>query len=132
MTRTQRTRIATSGTQQARARERVSMDAVEIKVTIRPDQELRAERAMELNEDTAEVRVTYFYDTRGSPCSKRGLRCGPDWSRGTMMTPPSSSARWNPQASPKNGSTIERIQTRGGLCRRPDGLLGIAHGASET
>jgi len=29
------------------------MDAVEIKVTIRPDQELRAERAMEVNEDTA-------------------------------------------------------------------------------
>jgi hypothetical protein len=39
------------------------MDAVEIKVTVRPDQELRAERAMELNEDTAEVRVIYFYDT---------------------------------------------------------------------
>jgi hypothetical protein len=36
------------------------MDAVEIKVTIRPDQELRAERAMEVNEDTAEVRVLYF------------------------------------------------------------------------
>jgi len=40
-----------------------AMDAVEIKVTIRPDQELRAERAMELNEDTADVRVIYFYDT---------------------------------------------------------------------
>ena len=40
-----------------------AMDAVEIKVTIRPDQELRAECAMELNEDTAEVRVIYFYDT---------------------------------------------------------------------
>ena len=39
------------------------MDAVEIKLTIRPDQELRAERAMEVNEDTAEVRVVYFYDT---------------------------------------------------------------------
>src|SRR5215470_11041696 len=39
------------------------LDAVEIKVTIRPDQELRAERAMEVNEDTAEVRVVYFYDT---------------------------------------------------------------------
>jgi hypothetical protein len=39
------------------------MDVVEIKVTIRPDQELRAERAMELNEDTAEVRINYFYDT---------------------------------------------------------------------
>lgn len=39
------------------------MDAVEIKVTIRPDQELRAERAMEVNEDTADIRVIYFYDT---------------------------------------------------------------------
>ncbi|WP_380878551.1 hypothetical protein ACFB49_17410 [Sphingomonas sp. DBB INV C78] len=39
------------------------MDAVEIKVTIRPDQELRAERAMEVNEDTADIRLIYFYDT---------------------------------------------------------------------
>ena len=39
------------------------MDAVEFKVTIRPDQELLAERAMELDEDNAEVRITYFYDT---------------------------------------------------------------------
>lgn len=39
------------------------MHAVEIKVTIRPDQELRAERAMMVNEDTADVRVVYFYDT---------------------------------------------------------------------
>ena len=40
-----------------------AMDAVEIKDTIRPDQELRAERAMELEADTAEIRVVYFYDT---------------------------------------------------------------------
>jgi inorganic triphosphatase YgiF len=39
------------------------LDAVEIKVTIRPDQELRAERAMQVNEDTAAVRLTYFFDT---------------------------------------------------------------------
>jgi hypothetical protein len=39
------------------------IDAVEVKVTIRPDQELRAGRALELNEDTADVRVIYFYDT---------------------------------------------------------------------
>jgi hypothetical protein len=38
-------------------------DAVEIKVTIRPDQELRAERAMEIDEDTASVRTIYFYET---------------------------------------------------------------------
>ena len=49
-------------TPQLRARV-AAMDACEIKVTVRPDQELKAERAMELNEDTAEVRVIYFYDT---------------------------------------------------------------------
>ncbi len=38
-------------------------DAVEIKVTIRSDQELRAERAMRVNEDTAVVRLIYFFDT---------------------------------------------------------------------
>jgi hypothetical protein len=38
-------------------------DAVEIKVTIRPDQELRAERAFEVDEDTASVRTIYFYET---------------------------------------------------------------------
>ena len=39
------------------------MEAVKIKVTIRPDEELCAKRAMEVKEDTAEVRVLYFYDT---------------------------------------------------------------------
>ena len=39
------------------------MDAVEVKVTIRPDQELRAEREMQVNEDTADIRIIYFYDT---------------------------------------------------------------------
>lgn len=38
-------------------------DAVEIKVTIRPDQELRAERAMQVDEDTADIRLIYFYET---------------------------------------------------------------------
>jgi hypothetical protein len=37
--------------------------AIEIKVTLRPDEELRGVRALELNEDTAEVRIIYFYDT---------------------------------------------------------------------
>jgi hypothetical protein len=40
-----------------------AMDAVEIKLTIRPDQELLAERAMEVEENTADVRLVYFYDT---------------------------------------------------------------------
>lgn len=39
------------------------MDTVGIRVTIHPDQELRATRAMQLNEDIAEVRVLYFFDT---------------------------------------------------------------------
>ncbi len=40
-----------------------SVAAVEIKVTVKPDEELKAVRAMELNEDSAEVRIIYFYDT---------------------------------------------------------------------
>jgi adenylate cyclase class IV len=63
MTRTQAKRSATSQTRQPRWHALADVDAVEIKVTIRPDQELRAERAMELNEDTAEVRIIYYYDT---------------------------------------------------------------------
>jgi hypothetical protein len=63
MTRPQGEKTATSETRQPHARALAHMDAVEIKVTIRPDQELLAERAMELNEDTAAVRIIYFYDT---------------------------------------------------------------------
>jgi hypothetical protein len=40
-----------------------AMDAVEIKVTVRPDEELRAERAIQVDEDTADIRQLYFYDT---------------------------------------------------------------------
>ena len=40
-----------------------SVAAVEIKVTVKPDEELKAVRAMELDEDSAEVRIIYFYDT---------------------------------------------------------------------
>ena len=32
-------------------------------MTLRPDEELRGIRALELNEDSAEIRVIYFYDT---------------------------------------------------------------------
>jgi hypothetical protein len=48
-------------------------DAVEIKCTIRPDQELRAERAMEVDEDTADVRLVYFYDTPDLDLFKAGV-----------------------------------------------------------
>jgi len=50
-----------------------AMDAVEIKCTIRPDQELRAERAMEVDEDTADVRLIYFYDTPDLDLFKSGV-----------------------------------------------------------
>lgn len=40
-----------------------AIKAVEIKVTVRADQELRALRAFKVDEDTAEVRLIYFYDT---------------------------------------------------------------------
>jgi hypothetical protein len=63
MTRTQETKTGTAGTRDPLARALAGVEAVEIKVTIRPDQELRAERALELDADTAEVRVIYFYDT---------------------------------------------------------------------
>jgi inorganic triphosphatase YgiF len=49
------------------------MDAVEIKCTIRPDQELRTERAMEVDEDTANVRLLYFYDTPDLDLFNAGL-----------------------------------------------------------
>jgi hypothetical protein len=51
----------------------VGVDAVEIKVTIRPDQELRAERAMQVDEDTAEVRLIYFFDTPNLDLFNAGL-----------------------------------------------------------
>ena len=50
-----------------------AMDAVEIKCTIRPDQELQAERAMEVDEDTADVRLVYFYDTPDLDLFKAGV-----------------------------------------------------------
>jgi hypothetical protein len=49
------------------------MDAVEIKVTVRPDQELRAERELEVDEDTADVRLIYFYDTPNLDLLKAGV-----------------------------------------------------------
>lgn len=48
-------------------------DAVEIKVTIRPDQELRAERALQVNEDTADLRMIYFYDTPNLDLFEAGI-----------------------------------------------------------
>jgi hypothetical protein len=49
------------------------MDVVEIKITVRPDQELLAERAMDVSEDTADVRRVYFYDTPDLDLFKSGV-----------------------------------------------------------
>jgi len=49
------------------------MDAVEIKITVRPDQELLAERAMDVSEDTADIRRVYFYDTPDLDLFKSGV-----------------------------------------------------------
>src|SRR4051794_24481939 len=49
------------------------VDAVEIKCTIRPDQELQAARALEVNEDTADIRLVYFYDTLNLELFKSGI-----------------------------------------------------------
>lgn len=46
---------------------------VEIKVTVRGDQELKGIRAMELDEDTAEVRVVYFFDMPGLDLFNAGV-----------------------------------------------------------
>ena len=50
-----------------------AMDAVEIKLTIRPDQELLAERAMAVEEDTADLRLIYFFDTPDLDLFKAGV-----------------------------------------------------------
>ena len=50
-----------------------AMDAVEIKLTIRPDQELLAERAMAVEEDEADVRLVYFFDTPDLDLFKAGV-----------------------------------------------------------
>jgi len=73
MTRTQVKKSTASKNRQQRKQDQSVVDAVEIKVTIRPDQELKAERAMEINEDTAEVRVIYFYDTPNLDLYDAGL-----------------------------------------------------------
>ena len=49
------------------------VDKVEIKVTIRPDQELKAERLLQVNEDTAEIRIIYYYDTLDLDLFEAGL-----------------------------------------------------------
>lgn len=50
-------------TPSGRLRGAAGVAAVEIKVTVKPEEELRALRTFELDEETAEVRVIYFYDT---------------------------------------------------------------------
>jgi hypothetical protein len=57
----------------SRRRLGAGVGAVEIKVTLPPDQELQGIRALELNEDSAEIRVIYFYDTPKLDLYKAGV-----------------------------------------------------------
>jgi hypothetical protein len=50
-----------------------AMDAVEIKLTIAPDQELLAERAMNVSQEAADVWRVYFYDTPNLELFKAGV-----------------------------------------------------------
>ena len=50
-----------------------ALDAVEIKLTIRSDQELLAERAMAVEEDEADLRLVYFFDTPDLDLLKAGV-----------------------------------------------------------
>jgi len=52
-----------SVTPSGRLRGASGVAGVEIKVTIKPEEELEALRTLELDEETAEVRIVYFYDT---------------------------------------------------------------------
>jgi len=49
------------------------VDSVEIKVTVRPDQELQAERAMRVSEDAADASLVFFYDTPMLKLFKAGV-----------------------------------------------------------
>ena len=69
---------------------------VEIKVTIRGDQELKGIRALELNEDSAEVRVIYFYDTPSLDLFNAGVVLRARLVKGTMTTRRSKSVQSNP------------------------------------
>jgi hypothetical protein len=51
--------------------------AVEIQLTIRPDQERLAERVMDVSQDAADVRLIYYTTRRISICSRRALSCAP-------------------------------------------------------
>ena len=77
---------------------------VEIKVTIRGDQELKGIRVLELNEDSAEVRVIYFYDTPNLDLFNAGVVLRARLvKKGTMTTRRSKSVPLNPLRCLKTG-----------------------------
>ena len=108
-----------------KSRALAAMDAVEIKVTIRPDQELRAERAMEVNEDTAEVRVLYSYDTPDLHLFNAGVALH---ARLVKWDADDSTVKFRSGRSDahfKRLGATRRVQTGGRLRRGPRGLLCI-------
>ncbi|HAB15387.1 MAG TPA: hypothetical protein PLX89_18540 [Verrucomicrobiota bacterium] len=74
------------------------VERVEIKVTIRPDQELQAVRALELDQDAAEPRIIFFYDTVHLDLLNHGLvlrarRVGSDADDSTVKIRPVDPAK---------------------------------------
>ena len=84
---------------------------------------------MEVDEDTAEVRVIYFYDTAGLALFDAGVTLRARLVKGddddsTSEVPPGRSREYFGGVEAAEG-----IQTGSRLCRRPGGLLGIAYDA---
>jgi hypothetical protein len=73
MTRTQGETVTAPKSQPQNPPPMDGVKTVEIKVTIRPDEELKAIRALALHENSAQVRDIYFYDTPKLKLYKAGL-----------------------------------------------------------
>jgi hypothetical protein len=89
-----------------------AVDAVEIKVTIRPDQELQALRELKLDEDSAEVRVIYYYDTPALELFNAGLTLRARLVKGedddsTVKRRPIEADKISPQWREKDGFKLE-------------------------
>jgi hypothetical protein len=116
----------------SRTRASLGVDGVEIKVTIRPDQELQGLRALELDEDSAEVRVICFYDTPKLDLFNAGVVLRARLVKGdkddsTVKIRPVESGKLLQSWIEMPGFKIEADST-GGSCR----LLSVPHsGAKE-
>jgi hypothetical protein len=92
------------------------VDGVEIKVTLRPDQELRGLRSLKLDEETAEVRVITFFDTPGLDLFHAGVALRARLVKGdaddsTVKMRPVDPARVSPKWHATEGFKLEADQT---------------------